>query len=312
MSYNALVLDRQRLVLKLRFIVVAVLTGNYLIGIPFETIEKLIYRAGVMLAVAVVVSSANMIWMILLKKQTMPPDTLSYYQCIFDLLAVSLVCYQHGATSSAGYLFVMVIMLAGVLLPKRGIMLIAFSSVVLYMAFLLLETNNWFTPLPPSVPGEGLLPDQLQFVVDISIKGFFFFLIAIACSNMQQLLAKMTKESEFLADFNKSIVNMIPSGVMVLDAGRNVVVFNPAMARITLVEEEKAMGNNFLELFPGIDDAWSNAIEKAETAGEEVRMLGATLPIGIGKQLRVNASMKPLKMHDQVLAVVCTIQTATR
>lgn len=310
MSHAAQIRDRNAWVIRLRFIVIAVLTGNYLLNVPLDTI--IWYRTGFAVAVAVVVLAANIIWTILLKRHSMPVETLGYYQCIFDLLAVSLVVYQHGASGSAGYLYVFVILIAGVLLQRRGIILIAFSSVVLYMAFLLLETSGKIEPLPPMSGEGGLLPPQVQFLIDISIKGFFFFLIALACVNMQDLLTKMTKESEFLADFNKSIINMIPVGVVVFDASKSVVVFNPAMERITLANAEKSMGRSIGDVFPGIDESWRAAIDKVESTGEEVRLLGALLPLVGGKTVRVNAKLQPLTINDQVLATVCTIQAASR
>ncbi|RMH58886.1 MAG: PAS domain S-box protein [Candidatus Hydrogenedentota bacterium] len=302
-------LDRLQWVIRLRFIVIAVLGGNYLIQMPLNQIWN---RGSFILSLCVVVLGANMIWHLLLKHRRMPAMNLAYYQCIFDLLAVSIVLFRHGVSGTMGYLFIFVILISGILLPRRGILLIAFSSVVLYFTFLILEVTGRNVPIPPATGLTPLLPEQAMFVVDVAIKGFFFFLVAFACANMQDLIGKMVRESEFERKFNQAIVEVLPTGVIVFDLGSNIVLFNPMAEQITLYKSDEVMGRGLEEVFSGIDPSWSRALERVIESEEEVRLLGAPLPIKNGKTIRVNVRLQPLSIDNQVLGVLCTLFSSLR
>lgn len=305
-------MERQSWVIRLRFVVIAVFSANYILGIPIDDPWVLWERAGFAISVVVISMAANIIWRIALKTNRLTPDALAYYQCIFDLLAVSLIVYRHGPGSAASYLYIIVILMAGLLLPKRGILVIAFACTVLYMIFDLMQINGYLVPLPIVESSAALLPSEIHFLLGVVIKGFFFFIIAFSCAHLQDLLHRMTRESEFLADFNSQVIQMIPVGVVVMNIAREIEVFNPAMVRISWIDAVDAIGKHVSDVFPGIDTAWNEALERVEKTGEEVRLLGTLLPIANGKTIRVNARLEPLRMKDQILAVVCTIQTAHR
>ncbi|MBL4890025.1 MAG: PAS domain-containing protein [Candidatus Lindowbacteria bacterium] len=310
MTFEDILKQRNSWVVRLRFVVIFVLTGNYILGM--DSALDLLYRMDWLAGVAVICVATNALWTILLKKDSVPLRSISYYQCIFDLILISIVVYQLGAGSPAGWLYVFVILIAGILLEKRGIMLVSLASVILYMVFMLLEFYGYHEPLPPMKSGIDLLKPEQNFLISVIIKGFFFFIVGLACSHLQELLMKMTNESQFLADFNKQINDMIPVGVMVFNTLHSIEVFNPAMERISWIDVDDAMGKDIAEVFPGLDSTWRDALEKVEHSGEEVRLLGAILPIRGGKSVRVNARLQALKMNDQVLATVCTVQTASR
>jgi two-component system, NtrC family, sensor histidine kinase PilS len=305
-------LDKHIWVIRLRYLISAVLAGSYILRVPLEQIFHQSYSMLALAAIVTVIVAANFIWIILLKRKDVTLESIGYYQCIFDLIVVSLIIHQYGASGLIGYMYVLVILVAGVLLPRKGIILIAAAASVLYLLLLLMEVYGYIVPLPPILGGVSLLPENIQFLLNVTIKVFFFYLIAISAANMQDLLSKTQKESEFLASFNQGIIDMIPMGVMVLDVGRNFVVYNPAMERTTFIPPDQAMGKSFDEVFAGVDDSWDQAITKVENSGEEVRLLGSRLPLSGGKEIRVNARIAPLKMNDQVLATVCVLQTATR
>jgi hypothetical protein len=72
------------------------------------------------------------------------------------------------------------------------------------------------------------------------------------------------------------------------------------------------MGKHIEEIFPGMNEAWGKALAQVEETGEEVRLLGAAMPLSGDRSVRVNARIQPLKLGDQILATVCLIQTGSR
>lgn len=314
MTYAQLMRDKHIWVIRLRYVVTAVLAGSFLLSVPLEQLLTVNLNIPILALAGIVllVFAANFIWIILLKRDDISHETVGYWQCILDLLVVSLLVHQHGASGLMGYLFILVILVAGVLLQRKGIVLIAAISSVTYLLLLLLETYGWTVPLPDIIGGVKLLPENVQFLIDVCMKVFFFYIVALSCANMQDLLAKTAKESEFMAEFNKEIIEMVPVGVMVVDMGRNIVLFNPTMERTTFIKSDQAMGNPVTEVFKGLDESWNNAFTQSEEKGEEVRLLGTSIPIPGGKMSRANVRMQPLKVNNQTLGTVCIIQSAAR
>lgn len=304
--------DKHLWIIRLRYLLSVVLAGSYILRVPLERLLTQSFSMLALAAIIMIVVAANFLWGILLKRGDMPLATLGYYQCIFDLIVASLIVHQYGAKGVVGYIFVFVILVAGILLQRRGIMLIAAAAGVIYLLLLLMEYYGYNVPLPPILGGASLLPPDIQFLLDVVIKVFFFFIIAIAAANMQDMVAKQARESDFLAMFNKEVIEAVPIGVMVLDLGRTIAVFNPAMEITSQVDSAKAMGMPIGDLFPGLDDSWFRAMDQVEETGEEVRLLGAVLPTAGGKQTRVNARLQGLRVNAAILATVVTIQTAIR
>ncbi|MEK8022370.1 MAG: PAS domain-containing protein [Candidatus Hydrogenedentota bacterium] len=314
MDYQQLIREKHIWVIRLRFVLSFVLAGSYILKVPVDSILdlSLSWPMLALAAIILIIVSANFIWLRLLKRNEVPLESIGYYQCIFDLLVVTLLVHQYGARGLFAYLYVLVILISGVLLQRKGIILIAAMSSVLFLLLLLMEHFGYTVPLPPVLGGVGLLPANVQFLIDICIKGFFFYLVAISCANMQDMLQKAAKESEFMANFNQGIVDMVPIGIMVIDAGRNIAMYNPMMAQTTQIEAADALGKTLTETFKGIDDTWETALSQVESTGEEVRLLGTLIPASGGRSIRCNVRFQPLKIGDQVLGSVCLVQTAAR
>ncbi len=328
MSLSSTIHDKHVWVIRLRYLISAVLAGSFIIRVPLESVldMSLSFPMLVLAAIVTVIVATNVLWSVLLKRKDISADVLGYYQCIFDLIVISLLVHQFGASGPSGYLFVLVIFVAGLLLPRKGIVLIAAASSVLYLLLLLMERYGYSVPLDmklidfsdiqlvgdQELQAVGLLPANIQFLIDVVIKVFFFYLVAYSSANMQELLTKAQRESEFLAAFNQGIVDMVPMGIMVFDAGRNIVLFNPAMERTSFVKSEDAIGRPLHDVFPGLDESWGAAIEKTESTGEEIRLLGATMALPGDRSIRANVRFQPLKVQEQILGTVCCIQTAAR
>lgn len=312
MANRSVNLDKQIWVIRLRYLVATVLAASYILSIPLEQIWNLSFSMLALAAIITIIVAANIVLTRFLKRPDVNLENIGFLQCALDLLVVSLIVHQHGASTLVGYLFVLVVLVAGVLLQRRGILLIAAIASVLYLLLLLLEHYGHSVPLPPILGGVGLLPKNAQFLIDVAMKVFFFYIIALAAANMQDMIARTNRENEFLAQFNQGIIDMVPMGIMVFDAGRNIVVFNPTMERTALVAPGAAMGKNVEEIFPGMNEAWGKALAQVEETGEEVRLLGAAMPLSGDRSVRVNARIQPLKLGEQILATVCLIQTGSR
>lgn len=308
-------LDRSRIrwVIRLRSVVTVVLVGLAVVTAPTREVwQQVVPVAGL----ALVVFAANALWRFLLERRLLPNDRIALYQCLFDVFAISLAVYHFGTGGFTGFLYLIVIVVAGVLLPRDKTLYMAAAASAVYFLLLFMETYGYFRPVPPASPGEGLLEVQIPqagILVNLGVKVFFFYLVALSIANLQDLLQRYTREADFLARFNKSIINAVPVGVMVLDLARRIVRINPAMCRATfLAKEDEALGKALDEVMPGAEEAWSDAFARVEESKEEVRLLGATVPLRGGADLRANIRLQPILEDGEVLGTVLSFQLAGR
>jgi len=327
MSRQNTLIEKHIWVIRLRYLISAVLAGSFIIRLPLHSILDMSFSIPMLTlaATVTVIVAANILWSVLLKRKDISSDKIGYYQCIFDLIVVSLLVHQFGAAGPAGYLFVLVIFAAGLLLPKRGIIIIAAISSLLYLLLLLMELYAISVPYEMKLIdfndvqllGEeelqmvGLLPKNIQFLVEVTIKVFFFYLVAFSSANIQELISKTQRESEFLAAFNKEIVDSVPVGVMVLDVEKNIVLMNPFIERAALLSQEEVLGKKIDDVFLGLDSSWFSAIDKVLETCEELHLLGCILPLKNNREIRLNAVISPMKVEGQVIGTICLLQTGS-
>ncbi len=308
-------LERSRLawVIRLRSVVTLVLVGLAIVTAPVRDVW---FRVVPVIGIAALVFAANALWSILLSRKRIPIERLALYQCLFDIFVVSIGVYQFGTSGAAGFLYLLVIITSGVLLPRDKTLYMAGAASAVYFLLIFMETYRYFIPIPPAQKGEGLLETQLphaDLLVNLGVKVFFFYLVALACANLQDLLGRFSREADFLARFNRSVIEAIPVGVLVLDSTHSVIRMNAAMARTLLLSSETAaLGKHLGEILPGIGGEWDRGLAKIEHDKQEVRLLGATVPLSNSRTMRANVRMQPILEQGEVLGVVLTFQLASK
>lgn len=184
---------------------------------------------------------------------------LSYSQIFWDILFATAVLYLTGGVESIFYLLYYVnIVIASVLLFKKGGLLAASLSAICYGGVLALEVRG----VLPQFYNMGFEIDtvsETHVLAKIIINWLFFFFLALVASFVTEklreaevLLEEKQIDIENLEEFNFAIVQSLKSGLLTLDSEDRILSFNESASRILRMPPEKLKGQKLNTIFPGV------------------------------------------------------------
>ncbi|MCP4578435.1 MAG: PAS domain S-box protein [Deltaproteobacteria bacterium] len=164
----------------------------------------------------------------------------AYYQLFFDTVFITVFIYTTGGIDSIfSFLFILNIISGSILFSRKGGIIIASASSILYGLMLDLHYYGLIHPLG----------SRVNIVSDSYSSSFLFYTILVNMAAfylvgyLSGFLAEQTKKSraelkETKLDLDKleilheSIINSITSGLIVLDDKERVILFNPTAGKI--------------------------------------------------------------------------------
>jgi len=194
---------------------------------------------------------------IVLIKFMRDPRRLTYIQLLVDTALITAVIFCTGGIESFfSFLYILTIFSAGVLLYRRGALIIASSSSILYGSLLDLHYYGIIFPY-----GSQLTPvdaDKGAYILfRILAHTAAFYLIAVLSSFLSEQIRKSRDELEAKKDdiiklevINERIVESIASGLITLDDRDRVILFNPAAERILAFPASEANGRAVTDILP--------------------------------------------------------------
>ena len=241
-------------------------------------------------------SAKNLVW-------------FAYFQLLLDTFLITAIIYITGSTVSIfSFLYMLIIINGSIILYRRGGMVIASSSSILYGLLLDLHYYDVIQPLgnrePFAVEQHGL---HIFYLILVNIAAFY--LVAYLSS----YLSEQTRESRVelkakqidldkMEVFNESIINSITSGLMVLDGHNRVILFNPAAEEIFGLKADYVSGKIADDVLPVLNkyliDAQSQLVQ-----GTKKRQLFTDFlysnPKGEETHIRLSISPLRLPLEDQ-------------
>ena len=196
------------------------------------------------------------------------------FQLAVDGLLVSAFIYlTGGVTSVFSVLYVLPIVAASLLRMKRGGLLTAVWSTVLFVTLVLVQflaaagpLAGWWTQ-PPSV----VLPSSsiAGYIVALNICGFFgiAFLTGSLAEHARAAGARLEQASTEIADLqalNQHVIDSLPSGLMTTDPMQRVLSFNHAAEHICGLPFEQVLGRqaiDVLQIPPRLVDALNDGLK---------------------------------------------------
>lgn len=182
----------------------------------------------------------------------------AYLQVILDILLTSCLVFFSGSSQSVfTVVYFLPIIAGGLLLFRRGGLLMAAIATLAYGFLLVLEhagqTRFLFaTMAEPTAHVEMLLHT-------FSINGLSFFLVAILSSTLAERLHKVeavlsqtTANLDRLALLYKQIFDDIATGVITVDSDNRITSFNRAAERITGYQSGEMLDRKIDGVFPGL------------------------------------------------------------
>ncbi len=185
--------------------------------------------------------------------------TFAYGQVLADSVLVTLmICYSGGSDSVFTFLYFFPIISAGLMLFRRGGLLIAGVNIISYGVILSSEYIVFAAQLPESIRSNIATAPTLLLQYFL-VYGLSFFLVALLSAFLSErldwaetALDQTSRHLDFLSQLYKQIFDDITSGIITVDAQGTITSFNRAAEEITGFAGNEVLGRNLGHLFPGL------------------------------------------------------------
>lgn len=255
---------------------------------------------------------------IVLLKRLRNLNRLAYAQLLIDTFLITAFIYTTGGIESFfSFLYILTIIEASMLLYRRGGLIVASSSSILYGALLDLHYYQLIAPYgtlmsPPS-------DDQGAYILfRILVHTAAFYLVAMLSSYLSEQIRTSRDELEAtkvdiskLEVLNERIVQSIASGLITVDGSNRIILFNPAAEAVFGIPSGEANGRQLNELLPILADHMD-----PEASLRERRRAPAITDIPFrnhkGEDLFLRLSVSPLSMPGgEAIGRILVIQDLT-
>jgi two-component system, NtrC family, sensor histidine kinase PilS len=240
--------------------------------------------------VLILKSARNLLW-------------FAYVQLFIDTLIITAMIYSTGGVESIfSFLYILAIIGASIILYRRGAILVASSSTIFFGLLLDSQMYAWIHPLGARADTFSNA-QRMQFFFLALVNMAAFYLVAFLSSFLSEQVRKSraelkAKQSDFdqLEILNDAIINSISSGLIALDAGARVILFNPAAEEMFSKESSLCLGRSIYELLPDIASHLSQQERPSELVLREGVPFADILHKRPGqKPIHLRLSLSPLR-----------------
>jgi len=179
-------------------------------------------------------------------------------QLALDALLVSAFIYfTGGVTSYFTSLYVLPVIAASTIQLRRGGLMVAMLSTVLYGGLVLaqylaasgLRTDPWLTAYAQSLPSQTVA----RYTVLMNVFGMFAVALlgGTLANSLRSAGARLQQASTEIADLqalNQDVIDSLPSGLVTTDVGLRILTFNRGAETITGVSSAAAAGRDIVDV----------------------------------------------------------------
>jgi two-component system sensor histidine kinase PilS (NtrC family) len=199
------------------------------------------------------------------------------------LLVSAFIYFTGGITSYFSSLYLLPVIAASAIQFRRGGLLVATLSTVLYGGLVLaqylaasgLRTDRWLAAYAQTLPAQSVA----SYLVALNVFGFFAvaLLSGSLANRLQSAGAQLAQASTEIADLqalNQHVIDSLPSGLATTDRAQRILTFNRAAESITGVLFGSAVGrtvDEVLQLPPPVMDSIQNDLRDKGTRRHEFR-----------------------------------------
>lgn len=238
-------------------------------------------------------------------------------QLVCDVLVVSaFIAITGGITSYFSLLYVLPIVAASTLLHRRGGLLVASLSTIVYGGLALVQ-YQWPHTLPgPAGQSNIVLPPVRVAGYTVAINVFVFLAVGALSGSMAEglrragaSLAQASNQLATLQAFNQDVIDSLTSGLITTDSQGRVLTVNRAAEAITGIRGTTAAGRPAAELLqvpPDLADALA-----ADLEGERSRRADYLFTTPDGRRIEIGLSATHLMTPAGRAGYILTFQDVT-
>ncbi|MBN2061846.1 MAG: PAS domain S-box protein [Deltaproteobacteria bacterium] len=243
---------------------------------------------------------------IILYKKTNKLVRLVYFQLIMDTIFVTAIIYSTGGIESIfSFLYILTIITGSIILYRKGGMIIASGSSILYGLLLDLHYYSIIHPFGSSL----VYPAEYQrfnifYIIIVNIAAFY--LVAFLSSYPSEQARKSRVELKARQDdilkleaLNEWIIRSIKSGLIALDGEGGILRFNPAAENIFGIKARHVIGKKISEVLPILTNhlrSWEASFNRDDGKGQRFEDL--VFSGKDGQETFIRLSVSPLRIPD--------------
>ncbi|HUU41534.1 MAG TPA: ATP-binding protein, partial [Desulfatiglandales bacterium] len=230
-------------------------------------------------------------------KRIKKPSRFAYLQILIDTIFITTIIYTTGGIESFfSFLYLLNIISGGMILYRRGGMIIASFSSILYGALLDLSYYGLIAPM-----GQRLYYIQeysssvIFYRILVNVAAFYLaaFLSSFLSEQTRKSKAELKAKQEDLADLEmlkENIIQSISSGLVALDEHDKIIVFNKGAETIFNIDSKDARQRRINNIIP--------LIEPYLRAGNPNKFSQISYRRSDDKQIDLILNVSPLREQD--------------
>ncbi len=207
---------------------------------------------------------------IILLKTARSLKWLAYAQLLIDTVLITAVIFTTGGIESFfSFLYILTIINASMMLYRKGGLIMASASSILYGLLLDLHYYHVIVPFSTAL-GRGADYQGAYIFFRIVAHTAAFYLVALLSSYLSEQTRRSRDELEAKKDdltqlevLNERIIQSIASGVITLDEEGRIILFNTAAEEIFGLRASEADGTHLTSTLPFLQPALRSAPESA-------------------------------------------------
>ncbi len=232
---------------------------------------------------------------------------LAYVQLLLDTVLTTTIIYATGGKESIfSFLYFLSIISASILLYRKGGLIVASSSSILYGLLLGLYHYRVIQPFSPPLALYSAESQGLYILFNVIVNSGAFFLVALLSSFLSEQARKGHVELKAKQDnidtleaLNERIVRSIISGVITIDNQNRVILFNPAAEDVFAVKPGQAIGKQITEILPFVADYVDGRKDSTQQQPAPHPFIDLPYVREDGKKIFLRFSISPLKLPNE-------------
>jgi two-component system sensor histidine kinase PilS (NtrC family) len=223
--------------------------------------------------------------------------SFAFFQIVVDHLFITVLIYFTGGKESFFPItYIFSIIGSSTIFYKRGALLSASLSSLLYGLLLLLQLHRWINPL-----GQPPIYDASQIFYVLIITMATFYIVALLSSTISEELKKKKKELiqkqvdyNQLETFNRNIIQSLDSGLLTIDLSGKINFLNRTGEKILGRNGEELKETSIYNLFPKINRVIEQVKKKVSEPSSDYQRYETLLTDPGGKKIYLGFSISPL------------------
>ena len=233
----------------------------------------------------------------LLLKKVNNLNRYAFFQIVIDHLFITgLIYFTGGKESFFPLTYIFSIIGSSMIFYKRGAVLSASLSSLLYGLLLLFQLHHWINPF-----GQPPLYDPSQIFYSLIIYMVTFYIVAFLSGTISEELKRkknelIQKQVDYnqLETFNRNIIQSLDSGLLTIDLSGKINFLNRTAEKILSRSGGELKDTSIFDLFPKIQGVLDQVKKKTADPSSDYQRYETLLTNQDGKKIYLGFSISPL------------------